>query len=124
MLRVMMLVVALAVAQGFLLAPLAARPTAARALTPVMGYEEAAIECLEEGCSVDTVESLLAELKATKQPDAQLIKTINQLETLLKAPDANKSEIEKIVSAAAHSFQVVEGFEFRGEPLGYTGKEG
>lgn len=109
---------------GFLLAPLAPRVHALRTLAPVMGYEEAAMECLEEGCSVDTVESLLSELKATKQPGAELVKTINQLESLLKEPEANKSEIEKIVGAAARSFQVVDGFDFKGEPLGYTGKVG
>jgi len=124
MLRLMTLAVALAGAQGFLLAPRVPRAHVGRSSSPVMGYEEAAMECLEEGCSVDTVESLLAELKATNQPDAKLVKTINQLETLLKEPDANKSEIEKIVSAAARSFQVVDGFVFKGEPLGYTGKPG
>merc|ERR1719473_1306365 len=113
-----------AAAQGFLLAPLVARTPPVRFVAPIMGYEEVAAECLEEGCSVDTVHDLLTELKATRNPSTDIIETINKLESLLLKPEANKNEIEKIVASAARSFSTVDSFEFKGEPLGYTGKAG
>jgi hypothetical protein len=89
-----------------------------------MGFEETAFFCLEEGCPVDTVEDLLAELKLEKDPSAEMMKTINALEALLADPNASKTDMEKWVAAAARSFSVVEGFNFPGEALGYTGKVG
>ena len=41
-----------------------------------------------------------------------------------KSPAANKNDIEKIVAAASRSFSVVEGFNFPGPSIGYTGKVG
>merc|ERR1719337_816746 len=122
-LRLMMLATVLALTQGFMLAPLATR-TPSRAVAPAMGYQDAAAACLEDGCSLDTVEDLLAELKAEKNPTAEFMKTINDLEALIGSPNADKNAIEKIVSAASRSFSVVGGFEFKGEPMGYTGKVG
>ena len=49
-------------------------------------------------------------------------KLVRQLNSLLKSPEANKSEIEKIVGAAARTFSVVEGYKFPGEALGYSTK--
>merc|ERR1719473_2444447 len=118
MLRVVITVATFAAAQGFALAPLAAR-TAVRA-TPVMAYEDAAQYCLEEYCSVDTVE----ELKAVPNPTAEMKASIKTLQQLLEADGDNSSEIEKIVAAAARSFSVVPGFTFPGPAIGYTGKVG
>jgi hypothetical protein len=122
-LRVMIGFAMLALSQGFLLAPLATR-TPARAVSPTMGYEDVALNCIEEGCSVDTVEDLIAELKATKNKTSAMKATMKQLEALLVTPEANKNEIEKLVFAASRSFSVVDSFEFKGEPLGYTGETG
>ena len=89
-----------------------------------MGYEEVAEACIEDGCSLDTVEDLLSELKATANPSKNVKATIAQLEKLILSPEDNKNDIKKLVAAAARSFSVVDGFAFPGEPLGYSGKPG
>lgn len=112
---------------GFMVAPLAARSPA---LAIKMGIEDAANACLEEGCSVDTIEILLKELKAeasgnmagSKDRQQQLVWSIEQLEAL--SGDSNMNEIEAIVAAASRNFNVVGGFEFKGPAIGYTGKVG
>ena len=91
--------------------------------------EVVAATCLEEECSVDTVEDLIAELKteakAAKGKRAIAIKsTLTKLQKLIGSPEANKSEIEKLVFAASRSFSNVDSFKFPGEPIGYTGLEG
>jgi hypothetical protein len=123
MLRVIVAFALLALAQGFLVAPLATR-SRARSVTPMMGYAETAENCLEEGCSVDTVEELIADMKAAKNPTKEIITAIAQLEALIAAPGKNQNEIEKLVFAAARSFSTVKNFEFPGAPLGYTGVPG
>ena len=99
----------------------AARP--ARAHVAMMVGIEAA-DCLEEGCEIGTVESLLEQMKAEKNPSTKMLMTIKRLEVLIKSPEDNASDIEKLVSAAARSFSVVDTFNFPGEPIGYTGKVG
>jgi hypothetical protein len=123
----------LGLANGLVIAPLGSR-VAARASIATMGpVEDAAATCLEDGCSLDTIEDLLKELKAEAAQNVagnaelsarqkQVLLTIDQLSAL--EPHANLSEIEKIVAGAARSFQVVKSFSFPGEPMGYTGKEG
>ena len=54
----------------------------------------------------------------------KMLMTIKRLEVLIKSPEDNASDIEKLVSAAARSFSVVDTFNFPGEPIGYTGKVG
>ena len=125
--RCAMLVAILALANGFVLTPFAAR-SAPRAFTS-MNLESQLNECLADGCSVDTVEDLIAELKNEvnsmdmKLPlsprEKQIVATIKQLEHL--GADGDKNEVEKIIAAASRSFSVVEGFDFPGEPLGYSG---
>ena len=105
------------------MAPLVAR-TPARSAMPIMGYEDVALNCLEDGCSVDTVDELVRELKQVKNPSVEVMKMINDLQKLNESPSKNKNAIEKIVAAASRSFSVVEDFEFTGEPLGYTGQPG
>ena len=123
----------LAVVNGFHVAPLGAvRP---RSVSVFMGVAESAANCLEEGCSIDTVSELLAELKtesaglnkageAASERNKQVIMLIGQLEVLNLDPAANQGEIEKLVGAAARSFSTVDGFDFPGEPLGYSGTPG
>ena len=95
--------------------------------------EDAATTCLEDGCSLDTLQDLIKELKTEASQNVagnaelsarqkQVLLTIDQLTAL--SPDANLSEIEKIVAGAARSFSVVDNFDFPGEPLGYTGDPG
>merc|ERR1712196_731075 len=83
--------------------------------------EEMAMNCLEEGCSIDTASDLSARNDQGKRY-VQVMYLLGQLTALNKNPEANKSEIEKLVGAAARNFNVVEGFQFPGEPLGYTDK--
>ena len=90
----------------------------------MVGIEEAAADCLEEGCEIGTVESLLEQMKAEKNPSTKMLMTIKRLEVLIKSPEDNASDIEKLVSAAARQFSVVDTFNFPGEPIGYTGKDG
>lgn len=95
----------------------------------MMAVEDVAASCLEEGCSVDTVDDLIAELvseikTAKGKRSSDLKDTLKKLQALIGAPEANKSEIEKIVLAASRSFSTVDTFTFPGEPIGYTGKEG
>lgn len=109
---------------GLVLSPLAARPVARAHVAMMVGIEEAAADCLEEGCEIGTVESLLEQMKAEKNPSTKMLMTIKRLEFLIKSPEDNASDIEKLVSAAARSFSVVDTFNFPGEPIGYTGKVG
>ena len=100
------------------------------AFSPVMGIEETAAGCLEDGCSLQTVDELLAELKAenaalTKRQQSVLL-LIGKLQALSSSPEAataNKSEIEALVAAAARSFSPQdETYDFPGDALGYTMK--
>ena len=95
--------------------------------------EDAAVNCLEDGCSVDTLADLIKELKEEAsvnvagdpikaQRQKQIMMMIGQLSVL--SPDTQVSEIEKVVRNAARSFSVVEDFKFPGQALGYTGKAG
>ena len=128
MLRLLALVLSLSAAASFSLTPLVGRATV-RAASVTMSVEDAALACLEEECSLDTVTDLLKELKAeynSQDSERQTVlrETIEQLEALNKFPIKNKSEIEKIVLGASRSFSVVDGFKFKGEPMGYTMKPG
>merc|ERR1712048_183452 len=86
-----------------------------------MGIEEMAQSCLEEGCPIDMVEDLIAEfeLQADSSSSHDIV---TQLRTLLESPEANRSEIEKLVAAAGRTFSVVEAYDFPGIPLGYSTK--
>ena len=106
---------------------------ALRMPTPLMGVEDAATTCLEDGCSVDTLEDLIKELKEESsvnvagdpikaQRQKQIMMMIGQLSVL--SPDTQVTEIEKVVRNAARSFSVVEDFKFPGQALGYTGTAG
>merc|ERR1712167_48069 len=131
MLRALFLVGLVSLANGFMIAPLATR-SAVRTAAISMGVEEAAAAWLEEECSVDTVDDLIKELKAElksidvsvplSERQKSIFTTIEQLEALGAGGDQN--ELVKIIASAARSFSLVEGFEFPGEPLGYTGKVG
>merc|ERR1712167_515879 len=91
----------LGLASAFHVAPLAARRAP---ITAVMGIEESATA-----------------------KNKEVFTLINKLEKLNKATSRSKktmAEIEKIIGAASRSFSVVEGFDFPGEPIGYTGKVG
>jgi len=103
-------------ATSLVITPLA-RPgvTAARVVVS-MGIEETAQSCIEEGCPIDMVEELIEELKA----DVSHKDIVSQLQALIASPQANKSEIEKLVAAAGRSFSVVKNYEFPGVPLGYS----
>lgn len=63
-----------------------------------------------------------AESAELSKRNAQVLYLLGQLTALNKSPEDNRSEIEKLVGAAARNFNVVEGFEFPGEALGYTNK--
>lgn len=79
---------------------------------------------------MDTVEDLIQELKKEQSSmdmtvplsprQRSIIATMAQLKAL--GPNADKDALSQIIDAASRSFSVVEGFEFPGEPLGYTGK--
>ena len=53
---------------GLVLSPLAARPVARAHVAMMVGIEEAAADCLEEGCEIGTVESLLCLLYTSPSP--------------------------------------------------------
>ena len=97
--------------------------------TPLMAdktLEEMASGCLEEGCPVDLVDDLIESLKAdaaalAKKQQSMLV-MIGRLQALNASPETNKNEIEKLVGAASRSFSVVGGYDFPGEPLGYSQK--
>ena len=58
--KLFLLLSLLSLTAGFSVAPLATRRAP---ISVVMGIAESAESCLEEGCSVDTVDDLIAELK-------------------------------------------------------------
>lgn len=105
------------------------RPTKLRrALQAQLVLEDVASACLDDGCSVDTIKTLLDELQResqelTKRQQTLLI-LIGRLQVLMKAPTSkneSKSELKKIVGAAARSFTRLEdGYDFPGEALGYS----
>ena len=110
-------------------APVFVPRTVMRVATPLMAdktLEEMASGCLEEGCPVDLVDDLIESLKAdsaalAKKQQSMLV-MIGRLQALNANPETNKNEIEKLVGAASRSFSVVGGFDFPGEPLGYSQK--
>lgn len=108
--------------------PLVGHRRAAISMMAPKSIEAAASACLEDGCSVDDVASLLQELKAESaalsKRNAEVLMVIGQLQALSQDPESNKGAIEKVVDAAARSFSLVDAFDFPGEPLGYTGKVG
>ena len=63
---------------------------------------------------------LKAESNELSKRQQTLLVAIDRLQALNASPEANKNEIEKIVSAASRSFSVVEGYDFPGEALGYS----
>ena len=89
------------VANGFLLAPFASRPLVRAPAATMMGVEDAAAACLEEGCSVDTVEDLIQELKKEQSSmdmtvplsprQRSIIATMAQLKAL--GPNADKDAL-------------------------------
>ncbi|KAL1520881.1 hypothetical protein AB1Y20_022442 [Prymnesium parvum] len=113
----LLLALALTASSAFVLpgVPRAFAPTVSPVL---MAVEDVATNCLEEGCPIDLVEELIAELK--QEGGAQQESLVKQLTALLKNPEKNKNEIEKMVGAAARTFSRVEGYKFPGEPLGYS----
>merc|ERR1711935_1093823 len=96
-----------------------------RAAVTLMGVNEAVADCLESGCSIDDVSTLIGELKtiSSTQKDGTL-GMIVQLTELNKEPEANKNALEKLISGFGRSFGTVEAFTFPGEALGYTEKPG
>jgi len=102
---------------AFMVAPLRPRVAVARVS---MAIEDVAASCIEEGCPLDLVEDLIAELKAEDNKEASAL--VKQLTALIQNPEANRSEIEKFVLAAGRTFSTVEGFKFPGEALGYSTK--
>jgi len=121
-----------ACAAGFVLAPFVARAPTRAASIPMMGVEDAAAKCLEEECSLDTIDDLIAEMTKEvssmtmtlplSQRQRSVLATLQQLKTI--GSKADKSTLQAIIEAAARSFAVVENFNFPGEPLGYTGTVG
>jgi hypothetical protein len=115
---------------GFMIAPLATR-AAAKNVQMLLVPDLAQI-CIEDGCSLETVEDLLHELKNTAQTasgkkKAATLELYSQLKALTATAasmDANKSEIEKLISGASRSFGTVEGFDFPGPAIGYSGVPG
>lgn len=96
-----------------------------------MGVNEAVADCLESGCSIDDVSTLIGELKtiSSEQKDGTMDKAatlgmIVQLTELNKEPAANKGALEKLISGFGRSFGTVEAFNFPGEALGYSEKPG
>ena len=100
-----------------------------------IALQRVAAACLEEECSVNTVEGLISELsteaerltrdgtKTSKEQVATLL-ALGRLQALSQNPAANKNEIEKIVAGMARSFGTVKDYDFPGAALGYTGTPG
>eukprot|EP00965_Chrysotila_dentata_P181398 5987422-Pleurochrysis_carterae.AAC.3 len=132
---------------GYVLA--AVRTTSPPRSVISMGLSESAASCLEEGCSVDMVQDLLEELKGVgrtclvlprllcfQNPSSfnqpAVLQECSSVSAFAKAaalalnakPEANQSEIKKLVSAATRTFSNTKGedFPFPGEPLGYSTK--
>jgi len=99
----------------------------------MMAIPDVAQVCLEDGCSLDTVDDLLAELKAASQTSsgqerASALETYSQLKVLAAKYAENagldKSELEKVVAGIARNFGTVDAFEFKGPAVGYSSKPG
>merc|ERR1712021_26488 len=113
--RFLLALALLAGADAYMLAPLRVRPSTMRAAVTVMGVEEAVADCLESGCSIDDVSTLIGELKtkSSSQKDGSLDKAstlgmIVQLTELNKEPEANKNALERLISGFGRSFGTVE----------------
>merc|ERR1712008_272660 len=103
--RFLLALALLAGADAYMLAPLRVRPSTMRAAVTVMGVEEAVADCLESGCSIDDVSTLIGELKT-------------------KSSSQKDGSLEKVISGFGRSFGTVDAFNFPGEALGYTEKPG
>merc|ERR1711939_261982 len=100
--RSFVLALLLASTTALVVSPLAVRRAAA-ARSPMhikMGVEDVAANCLEEGCPIDMLEDLIVELKA-KKGDKTAAALVKELTVLLKSPEDNMSEIEKLVGSAS-----------------------
>merc|ERR1712072_448963 len=92
-----------------------------------MGVQEAADNCLEEGCSLDTVSVLIAELEEERVTLQAKLNSIVLLQGKLQAlsgveDSASKDELAKIVDAAIRSFtKVYDDYPALGDPTAFTG---
>jgi DNA repair exonuclease SbcCD ATPase subunit len=66
-------------------------------------YETLAETCLVEGCPILTVEELLLQLRAEKDQDVEMVKTINEMESYLEERKAGRSQVEKLVEQVSAS---------------------
>jgi hypothetical protein len=60
-----------------------------------------ASDCLDEGCPVDLVSDLVAQLKAEKNSSPESQKIIEELEALLAMDEPNKNALSQLVTAVA-----------------------
>jgi len=75
-----------------------------RVRAPTMSAMDLASDCLKQGCPVDSVSNLLEHLKAVKNPSAEVVKSMEELEKLLAASKPDKNELERVVGDMLASF--------------------
>jgi hypothetical protein len=66
---------------------------------------ELASNCLDEGCPVDLVADLVAQLKAEKNPSPESQEIVKQLEALLAMDAPNKNALSQLVTAVAKGLE-------------------
>jgi hypothetical protein len=64
-------------------------------------FVQLAQDCIDEGCPLMTVEELLLELKAEKNPSAEIDKTIGELEKKLDESKSSRKDVEKLLEGIA-----------------------
>ncbi|CAM9276543.1 unnamed protein product [Pylaiella littoralis] len=98
-------------------APIAAPPTAE-------DLREMAQACQEDGCSVETVSTLLDQLKAKKKDLEMQLVTVDDVLTMMGDTSnlGEKGELEKLIEAVGRVFTTNDGSDYIPYPTGYSGE--
>jgi hypothetical protein len=79
-----------------------------------MGF---AADCMDSGCATEDVTNLVEHLKAVKDPSAEVVEAIKDLEALVSAEEPNKNALGDLIEGLFGTFKAVDA---RGTPTKET----
>jgi hypothetical protein len=87
-----------------------ARPTslARRVHAPSMNGVDLAASCLEDGCPLDEVSQLVADLEAVKDPTPEVVEAIKELTQILPSGRPNKNAMANVPEGMVQSGTVID----------------
>ncbi|CAM9782012.1 unnamed protein product [Ectocarpus sp. 12 AP-2014] len=103
---------------------MSASPTPMTAPPTAEELKEMALSCQEDGCSVETVSTLLNQLKSKKKELEMQLVTVDDVLTIMGDSSnlAEKGELEKLVEAVGRVFSTNDGTDYIPFPTGYSGE--